>query len=214
MKSRLQRVCRVIIAVCLACGLLPGMGQAGLLFDDGTGNFSHGYLADTGAGQGISVSTSTNLTNIAVDLTLPSGGDIKFLIFDSTNSTLLLATSPETFGASAVPAYLESPAFNFVLDAGQTYFFGYIADAASQLQVIVPCFSFSQNGLATSGCGIVSYTNYLNPTLDIGGGFFMTDMTLQLFGTQNSSPISEPSGMAIVASGFLGVALLSRRRRG
>jgi hypothetical protein len=212
MRNRPQRICRAVVLVCLACALLPGIAQAGLLFDDGTGNFSHDYLAGTGAGQSISVSTPTNLTNIAVDFALPSGGDVKFLIFDSTNSTLLLATSSTSFGASPIPNLHTSPAFNFALNAGETYFFGYIADAASQLQVIVPCLSFSQNGLATSGCSIVSYTNFVNPVLD-SGGFFMTDMTLQLFGTQNL-PIPEPPGIAILGFGLLCAGLLLWLRLG
>jgi hypothetical protein len=174
--------------VSLAAVLLPVSGaQAALLFDDGTGNFTstRGPGDFPGAGQGIAVSTATNLTNIAVDLNMPNAGDVKFMIWDSTNTSLLLITPPEAVAASGTPAYVESPNFSFTLNPGSTYFFGVIGDNNIDINFYVPPQTFNQNGLDALLTGNTNYDNYASPTpLGNGGG----EMTLRLFGTQAAVP--------------------------
>jgi hypothetical protein len=141
---------------------------------------------DPGAGQGIAVSTATSLTNIAVDLAMPNAGNVKFMIWDSTNSSLLLITPPEAVAASATPAYVESPNFSFTLNPGNTYFFGVIGDNAIDINFYnPPPPAFNQNGLDALLTGNTNYDNFASPT-PLGNG--SAEMTLRLFGTQAAVP--------------------------
>ena len=190
-------------------------GQATLLFDDGTGNFTSFRSPANppdGAGQGIAVSTNTNLTNIGVDIAMPTGGNVKFLIFNAANSALLLATSPETLPASTTPAYVESPSFSFTLNAGTTYFFGVIADNNIDINFYFPPQTFDQNGLDALLTGNSNYDNFASPMLATANPFGGAEMTLQLFGTQAASA-PEPASIGILGVGLLGLGLLRRYRR-
>jgi hypothetical protein len=162
-----------------------------------------------GAGQGIAVSTTTDLTNIAVDIAMPSGGDVKFLIFDSTNSSLLLTTTAETLPASTTPAYVQSPPFSFTLDAGTTYFFGVIADNDININFYFPPPTFDQNGLDALLTGNSNYDNFASPVLS---SFGAAEMTLRLFGSQ-AAAVPEPASITIFGFGLLGLGLLRRYKR-
>ena len=194
-----------------------GTAEATLLFDNGTGNFTSFRNATNppdGAGQGIRVFTTTDLTNVAVDIAMPSGGDVKFLIFDSANSTLLLATSPETLPASTTPAYVVSPAFSFTLNALTTYFFGVIADNDIDINFYaLPVPIFDQNGLDVFPTASPNYDNYASPMLATANPFSAGEMTLQLFGTQ-VAPVPEPAGITILGFGLFGLGLLSCYKQG
>jgi hypothetical protein len=173
MRQGSRRFSSLIVTASLAAVLLPvGGAHASLLFDNGTGDFtrSRGPGNNPGAGQGIAVSTTTSLTNIAVDLAMPNAGNVKFMIWDSTNSSLLLITPPEAVAASATPTYVESPNFSFTLNPGNTYFFGVIGDSAIDINSYQPPVAFNQNGL------------------DALFGNGLDEMTLRLFGTQAAVP--------------------------
>jgi hypothetical protein len=184
--------------------------HAALLFDDGTGNFTSFRTASnppSGAGLGIAVSTTTSLTNIGADIAMPSGGNVEFMIWDATNSTLLLTSASEAMGSSSTPAYVTSPNFNFTLNAGQTYYFGVIGDNDININFWVPPQSFDQNGLSALLVGNSNYTNFASPLFTgIGGG----EMALQLFGTQN---VPEPITLSLFGTGLAGAVAMRRRKK-
>jgi hypothetical protein len=201
----------------LATAAVAGSAQSALLFDNGTGNFTSFRSATNppdGAGSGIAVSTATNLTNIGVDIAMPNGGDVKFLIFDSTNSTLLLATSPEAVAPSSTPAYVTSPNLSFTLNAGSTYYFGVIGDNNIDINFYVPPQPFDQNGLDALQTGNSNYDNFASPIFvpPLEGGL----MTLQLTGTQAVVPaplIGHGLPVVLAVGGILFGAQLSKRSK-
>jgi hypothetical protein len=222
MRQRDRWLSRLIATASLAALLLPvGGAQAALLFDNGTGNFTSFRNAATnpplGAGQGIAVSTTTNLTNIAVDLAMPAGGDVKFLIFNSTNSTLLLSTPAEALPASGSPAYVQSPNFGFTLNPGNTYYFGVIGDNDIDINFYVtppPLPPNNQNGLDALLTGNSNYDNFASPVLATANPFGGGEMTLRLSGTQAvPAPLIGRGLPVLLAVGgmLFGAKLLERR---
>jgi hypothetical protein len=184
--------------------VIAGGAQAGLLFDAGAGNGTTGRPADSGIGTGVSVSTTTTLTQMAISLAMPNGGDIKYMIWDGTDSTLLFSET-QAVAASGSTSYVLSTLFSFTLDAGSTYYFGVIGDNSLNVNYIFPATSVTQNGLTSLNSGNTNYNTFADPTPTSGGG---TTMTLQLYGNQTAVP--EPSAFVPVAIG-VGVFLLRKR---
>ena len=79
--------------------------NAGLLFNTGIGNAVTSRPQNgsfEGIGTKVQVATNTTLTNIAMDLDMPNGGTIKYMIWDSTDTNLLFS-STQAVGASSSP---------------------------------------------------------------------------------------------------------------
>ena len=91
------------------------------------------------------------------------------------------------------PEWILSDPLSFTLNSGDTYYFGAIQDANTQ--IIAPFFfpptSVTQNGLTTLDTGNSNYEDFLLPVLSsLAGGAF----PLGLYGAEAiTSPVPEPS---------------------
>jgi hypothetical protein len=180
--------------------------QGSQLFDAGPGTSTSNRPADFGPGTGVSVTMTTDLTQMAISLGMPNGGDIKYMIWDSTNTNLLFSET-QAVAASNIDTYVLSPVFSFTLIAGNTYYFAVIGDSGLNVDYIFPATSVTQNGLTTLASGNTNYDSFANPVFDTDPG--ATTITLQLFGTQDAST-PEPAAFLTVAAG-LGLFLLRKR---
>lgn len=136
---------------------------AALTFDLSPTNGLTTYDANFGAGQGVSVTTTQTITDMGFYLDQPNGGDLKFMIWDATNSTLLFSSTLNP-GPSFSPQWFYANPFSFTVNAGQTYWFGVINDhSAMQLGTIVPPVNYSNNGLTAITSGSSNYVNYASP---------------------------------------------------
>lgn len=171
-----------------------GWVQGALLFDAGAGNGSVARPADSGIGTGVSVTTTTDLTQFAMSLALPNGGNLEYMIWDGTDSTLLFS-EVQAVSASGATSYVLSTSFTFTLNAGSTYYFGAIADNNLTVDYMFPATSVTQNGLTSLSSGNTNYASFASPTPS-GGGSVTT--TLQLFGTDTP----EPASLLPVAAGL------------
>jgi hypothetical protein len=203
MKAANGRCLRICLLTAALIGVATGV-KGSLLFDSGTSNGTTGVGSNAGPGTGVSVSTTTTLTQMAMSLAMPNGGDIKYMIWDSTDTTLLFSVT-QAVSASASTSYVLSTAFSFTLNAGSTYFFGEIGDNNLTVDYIFPATSVTQNGLTSLSTGNTNYTNFASPTPISGGS---TTLPLRLYGTQLATP--EPSAFLPVAAG-LGLFLLRKR---
>src|SRR5439155_24944258 len=95
--------------------------QASTIFDLSQNIYSNLFVSTNGpgSGQGISVSQDVTVGGFAFDAYLPSGGDVKFLIWNSDNSALLFSATV-SFAASTIPSWMNSGPINFDLVAGNT----------------------------------------------------------------------------------------------
>jgi hypothetical protein len=117
--------------------VIAGGAQASLLFDAGAGNGATSRGADSGMGTGVSVSTTTTLSQMAMSIDMPNGGDIKYMIWDGTDSTLLFSET-QAVAASGTTSYVLSTVFSFTLNAGNTYYFGVIGDNNLNIDYVSP----------------------------------------------------------------------------
>jgi hypothetical protein len=202
------------LAVCVFV-LFSVSAQAGMIFNTGAGDgFTSRPAGGTyqGVGTPVSVSTATTLTNIAMDLSMPNGGNIEYMIWDGTDVNLLFTTAAEAVTPGSTLTFVQSPNFSFSLVAGDTYYFGVISDAVIDGNLNVSYFSldntFTQNGLASLCCNS-NYDNFASPTPDAPGG---ATMALQLFGTQTTTPEPATFGMIGAALSLLGLSRLRRNR--
>jgi hypothetical protein len=144
---------------------------------------------------------------MAMSLDMPNGGDIKYMIWDDTDTNLLFSDIVAV-GASGTTSYVLSNPFSFTLNAGSTYFFGVIGDNNLNIDFIFPPTTVTQNGLTTLDTGNTNYLTFASPTPTDGGG---VTFTLQLFGDQGSA-VPEPSTWMLV-SGGVGLIAFFRRKR-
>jgi len=147
-----------------------------------------------------------------MDLYMPNGGNIEYMIWDGTDTSLLLLTAAEAVTPGSTLTFDQSPTFSFSLVAGDTYYFGVISDALSDGNLNVGYFSaastFTQNGLSSLCCNS-NYNNYASPTPAGGGG---ATMALELFGTQTAVPEPATFGLIGAALSLLGLSRLRRSR--
>src|ERR1035438_4664030 len=134
------------LAVCVFV-LFSVSAQAGMIFNTGAGDgFTSRPAGGTyqGVGTPVSVSTATTLTNIAMDLSMPNGGNIEYMIWDGTDVNLLFTTAAEAVTPGSTLTFVQSPNFSFSLVAGDTYYFGVISDAVIDGNLNVSYFSRSE----------------------------------------------------------------------
>lgn len=167
--------------------------------------------ASIGFGQGVSVSTQTDLSGFSLFLESPTGGHVKYLIFDATNTNLLLADLL-ALPVSSSPGWILSDPLSFNLDPGNTYYFGVIQD--ENTEIIAPFFgtppALTENGLSTVTTGNPNYGNFVSPSLfsTASGGF-----PLRLFGTQEPlESIPEPSMTWLAMCALLAACHCAGRR--
>jgi len=191
---RLRTISVLAISSAVALVLIPTQADADLLLDTGsvTSNATERDPGSIGFGQGVSVTATTDLTQFAMFLESPTGGNVKYMIWDGSNTNLLLSDiAPLT--ASTSPEWILSDPLSLTLLGGNSYYFGVIQDSNTEL--IAPFFfppsSITENGLTTLDTGNSNYEDFLSPVfLSMAGGGF----PLRLYGTQAIvNPVPEPS---------------------
>ena len=202
------RLRSLAIAAVAACTVVATPAFAAELFNGGTPNNTTFRGAGDGPGQTIAVTTATTLTNIGFYSASPSGGNIKYLIFDSTGANLLFSITSAAATSSST-SLIKSPTFSFSLLAGNSYQFGIISDSTLQVGFDFPPSFLSQNGLTSVGTN-TNYSNYLSPTFL---GSALASIPLTLDGTQGAGvALPEPATWAMMLVGFGMVGFGLRRR--
>jgi PEP-CTERM motif len=194
----------LLTLVAVAC-LASAAFADNLVFDLSPANGFTSRDAGSGIGQGVSVTTTQTINDMQFYLNLPNGGDLKFFIFDSTNTNLLYLQEETGIGASQNPAWISSPEFNYTLQAGSTYYFGVISDASASIGYIFPPINYSNNGLTALTSGNSNYSGYGEPVFAGNGA---AEVALRL----GTSPVPEPGSMMLMGTGVLGLAGVLRRK--
>jgi hypothetical protein len=197
----------VVAGAGFAMATLSSPLLASTLLDLGAPNFTTNRSAGDGPGQLVNVATNTSLTNIGFYSATPNGGNVKYMIWDGTNSTLLLSIVGTTVTGST-PTLTFSPDFTFNLLAGSSYYFGIISDSALDVGTINNgAITLTQNGLTATG-GNSNYTNFASP---ISAGNAFASINLVLLGSQGAVP--EPATWMMMLIGFGAIGWSVRRGR-
>jgi len=189
---RLQRNFSIFALVFCGCLLCDIPAKGALLLNTGVGNSTTSRVSDSGPGQGVATNANMTITQMAMDLNMPNGGDIKYMIWNAANTTLLFS-QVLTLPASSTPAFVLSNPFSFNLSAGQTYYFGVIGDNNLNVSDFFPPQTLSQNGLTLVNPNS-SYTSFGAPVFSSTGA---ASITLELFGTPLST-VPEPASLMLV----------------
>jgi len=198
----------IIAAAALAMPAFSSPLLAATLLDLGAPNFTTTRPADNGPGQLVNVATNTSLTNIGFYSATPNGGNVKYMIWDGTNSTLLFSIVGTTVTGST-PTLTFSPDFTFNLLAGSSYYFGIISDSALDVGIINNgAITLTQNGLTATGNNS-NYTNFGSPTFVALAG---ASINLVLLGTQTGA-VPEPATWMMMIIGFGAIGWSVRRGR-
>jgi len=198
----------IIAAAALAMPAFSSPLLATTLLDLGAPNFTTTRPADNGPGQLVNVATNTSLTNIGFYSATPNGGNVKYMIWDGTNSTLLFSIVGTTVTGST-PTLTFSPDFTFNLLAGSSYYFGIISDSALDVGIINNgAITLTQNGLTATGNNS-NYTNFGSPTFVALAG---ASINLVLLGTQTGA-VPEPATWMMMIIGFGAIGWSVRRGR-
>lgn len=189
-------------ALLLTCSALAD----NIVFDLSPSNGTTFRGADSGPGQGVSVSTSQTISGFGFFLDMPFGGDLKFMIWDDTNTNLLL-TDVRSFSAFQTQQWVYTDPINFTLNAGHTYWFGVISDNEEDVGYIFPPVNYSNNGLTAVTSGNSNYSSFANPVFAGNGG---AEIALRI--TEGNAGVPEPGSIALMGTGVLGLAGLLRRK--
>ena len=175
-----------------------------IIFNTGPGDAITYRPADSGLGQPILALNAMTISGMAIALAMPNGGDIKYMIWDSTNSVLLFSEE-QAVAASTTPVFVQSEPFSFSLVAGNTYYFGVIGDNNLNVQYITPSRPVTQGGLSAVLTGNSNYVDFTTPTPGSPG---FVEVTLQLYESFSVSEVPEPANWLMVCSGAILVMLL------
>jgi len=197
----------VVAGAAFAMATLSSPLLATTLLDLGAPNFTTVRIAGDGPGQLVNVATNTSLTNIGFYSATPNGGNVKYMIWDGTNSTLLFSIVGTTVTGST-PTLTFSPDFTFNLLAGSSYYFGIISDSALDVGIInTGAITLTQNGLTATGSNS-NYSNFASPTF---AGNAFASINLVLLGSQGAVP--EPATWMMMLIGFGAIGWSVRRGR-
>ena len=190
------------IAATMAAACVPA--HAGVIFDLSPTNGVSNRPSDDGLGQGVSVSTTTTISGFSFFANLPDGGDGKFMIWNGDNSALLFSQTV-SIAASNTPSWTSTTGnIDFTLDAGSTYFFGFIGDNFIDVGFISPVVPSSDNGLSAVETGNSNYNTFAAPTFVGGGG---AEVGLQI----SAVATPEPSTWVMMGLGFAGLGFAGWR---
>ncbi len=196
----------IFSAVTIAYASLIGINHsdAATIFDLGQSN--NAIPTTIGLGQGVSVSQNTTITDFSFFADMSTGGNAKFMIWDSTNLNLLFSQVVSVEASSSL-SWISSGALpSFNLTAGDTYWFGIIGDNDLAVGFFVPTFPYSSNGL-TALTNNSKYLDFADPTFD---GTAAAQLSLRIDGVTSAVP--EPSTWAMMLLGFAGVGFMGYRR--
>lgn len=200
-----------LLALGLACAASAAAPQAmaNVIFDlsPASGVTSRSPSSFPGIGQGVNVAANTSVTDFALWGDLPGGGDVKLMIWNGSDTTLLFSTT-QSVAASSTPGWIDSGPISFNLKAGKEYWFGIVTDTNAFFGYIFPEVSYSANGLSADTSGNSNYDGFTNPTPDGPG---LSEAPLQISG--GPTPAPEPAGWAMLIGGAFGVGAALRSRR-
>jgi len=178
-----------------------------LIFDLSPTNGVTSRGAGDGPGQGVIVYQDTNITQMAMFLNMPNGGDIKYMIWDMNNGELAYSQTLAV-GASDTMEWVLSNPFSFDLHAGTEYWFGVIADNNIDVGYIYPTINYSNNGLVADSSGNSNYTNYNDPQFN---GYAASEIGLRLY-SGGESTVPEPGTLLMLGSGIVASIGAARRK--
>jgi hypothetical protein len=124
---------------------------------------------------------------------------------DDGDQTLLFSQTT-SIAASDTPSWVSTTGnIDFPLDAGSTYYFGFIGDNFIDVGFLSPIVSYSANGLSAVETGNSNYNSFASPTYAGPGG---AEVGLQI-STAVATP--EPSTWAMMGLGFAGLGFAGWR---
>jgi hypothetical protein len=209
----LKNATRFIIA-CVALAFAPARSDAGLVFDNYTPQASLYPTATSRAAASdpltfVTVSTTTTISQIGVFNSLGTAGNIEFLIFGS-DSTLLYFGASQAFAGdlNGADTWKYSSTFSFTLQAGQSYYIGFITDVAMTEPFALPSSPYTQNGITAANSTNGNDSNFASPILSGSG---LAELPLQLF---SPAVVPEPSSVVLCGiAGAVGLVVARARRR-
>lgn len=184
--------------------------QADVLFQHSASNGQTSRGASSAPGTYFSsVAADLTINRISVENDLNGAGNLKFVIFDHSNHTLLWSSDAKFFADDGVgQSWKASDLFSFTLQAGHAYDIGAIADVSSVWAYDCCNGTDTQNGLTAAGEN-VNFSNFNNPT---AGNHAATIIPIILEGNLSNN-VPEPGSLALIGATLLGAAGARRKAR-
>jgi hypothetical protein len=190
------------LALLLSCSAFAD----NLVFDLSPSNGTTFRGPDFGPGQGVSVSTTQTISSFGFFLDMPFGGDLKFMIWNDDNSSMLFS-QVKSFSAFGNQDWVYTDPINFTLQSGHTYWFGVISDNEEDVGYIFPPVNYSANGLTAVTSGNSNYNSFADPSF---AGYAGAEIALRI--NEGGQGVPEPGSIALLGTGVLGLAGLLRRK--